>query len=161
MRPADVVEVLAALEAAAVRYFLVGGWGVDALLGHQTRRHDDLDVVLDRFDEAAELARAALHPLGYDLARRERADVALPDRLFLTDGGGRSVDLVSIDLERLGPVLAAMGANTEKDQLFTTGTVDGQTVACVSASLQRALRAGFPPRPVDRHDLRVLSRRRA
>ena len=36
-----VVEVLAALENASVQVWLDGGWGVDALLGEQTRGHTD------------------------------------------------------------------------------------------------------------------------
>lgn len=159
MTPADVVDVVAALEAAGVRHSLVGGWGVDALSGHQTRRHDDLDILLDHFDDDAARACAALQPLGYELARRERADVVLPDRLVLADGAGRAVDLVSIDLDKLGQALVTTGERTARDLLFTTGSIDGHEVACVSRSLQRALRASFPARPVDRHDLRVLNRR--
>ncbi|MEJ7792124.1 MAG: hypothetical protein WKF65_09165 [Gaiellaceae bacterium] len=50
MSAADVVEVLDVLEAADVAVFLDGGWGVDALIGAQTREHDDLDVHLSLED---------------------------------------------------------------------------------------------------------------
>ena len=39
-----VLEVIATLEEASVRVWLDGGWGVDALLGEQTRNHADLDL---------------------------------------------------------------------------------------------------------------------
>ncbi|MGZ4382041.1 MAG: nucleotidyltransferase domain-containing protein, partial [Gaiellaceae bacterium] len=44
MRATDVLEVLAALGEAGVRASLEGGWGVDALVGRQTREHEDLDL---------------------------------------------------------------------------------------------------------------------
>src|SRR4051794_21469752 len=48
VRPDAVVHWLGVLEAAGVRCWLAGGWGVDALVGRQTRVHRDLDLVLDR-----------------------------------------------------------------------------------------------------------------
>lgn len=31
-----------------MRVWLDGGWGVDALLGRQTRPHDDMDIVIEQ-----------------------------------------------------------------------------------------------------------------
>ena len=42
----DVALVVTALAEAGVAAWLDGGWGVDALLGEQTREHDDLDLVM-------------------------------------------------------------------------------------------------------------------
>lgn len=44
MDPAQVIEVLDCLDAAEVTAWLDGGWGVDALVGSQTRPHSDLDL---------------------------------------------------------------------------------------------------------------------
>uniref|UniRef100_UPI003F87D29B nucleotidyltransferase domain-containing protein n=1 Tax=Actinosynnema sp. TaxID=1872144 RepID=UPI003F87D29B len=44
---ADVLAVLDLAEAAGARLWIDGGWGVDALLGERTRRHGDLDVVVE------------------------------------------------------------------------------------------------------------------
>jgi lincosamide nucleotidyltransferase A/C/D/E len=38
---ADVVEILGWLGAVSVDVWLDGGWGVDALVGEQTREHKD------------------------------------------------------------------------------------------------------------------------
>jgi len=41
-----VLELLAVLRSAGIRAILDGGWGVDALLGSETRPHEDLDLVV-------------------------------------------------------------------------------------------------------------------
>ena len=39
--------ILAALDARDAEVWVGGGWGVDALLGEQTREHSDLDLWLN------------------------------------------------------------------------------------------------------------------
>src|SRR5436309_4366094 len=53
VRGRDVIEILDALAAAGVRAWLVGGWGIDALVGTQTRDHEDVDVCVDTTDVGA------------------------------------------------------------------------------------------------------------
>jgi lincosamide nucleotidyltransferase A/C/D/E len=47
-----VAEILGRLDGAGIWYCVEGGWGVDALLGEQTREHDDLDLAV-RLEELA------------------------------------------------------------------------------------------------------------
>ncbi len=61
----DVVEVLNTLEDAGIDVWLDGGWAVDALVGEQTRDHDDLDLVAR--SEDAERAISVLEPCGYGI----------------------------------------------------------------------------------------------
>lgn len=35
------------IEQLGIRYWLDGGWGVDALVGRQTREHRDVDIDFD------------------------------------------------------------------------------------------------------------------
>jgi lincosamide nucleotidyltransferase A/C/D/E len=46
----DVIEILDAFDRAGATVWLDGGWGVDALLGEERRRHDDLDVAIAQSD---------------------------------------------------------------------------------------------------------------
>jgi lincosamide nucleotidyltransferase A/C/D/E len=39
----EVVDLYRTLEKLGVRIWIDGGWGIDALLGKQTRAHADLD----------------------------------------------------------------------------------------------------------------------
>ena len=66
----EVVSVLDALAAAGVDAWVDGGWGVDALLGEQTRDHADLDLVVAL--GAVDAVQQALAPLGYEMTQDER-----------------------------------------------------------------------------------------
>ena len=46
MPPASLVELLRLFEGANIPVWLDGGWGVDALLRRQSRRHQDVDIIL-------------------------------------------------------------------------------------------------------------------
>lgn len=43
MKIEDVLHLRRNFEAASLPYWIDGGWGVDALLGEQTKQHSDLD----------------------------------------------------------------------------------------------------------------------
>lgn len=59
----EVLRVLEALDHVGLRVGITGGWGIDALLGRQTREHGDIDLGLDATD--VDRAVAALSDLGY------------------------------------------------------------------------------------------------
>ncbi|MDR1753876.1 MAG: aminoglycoside nucleotidyltransferase, partial [Eubacterium sp.] len=50
MNQQDVVGLLKKAAENNIEIWLDGGWGVDALVGRQTRPHDDLDVFVQRSD---------------------------------------------------------------------------------------------------------------
>lgn len=85
-RLSEVLGVLAALYALGCRFWLEGGWGVDALVGHQTRAHRDLDIDLDARCE--EPALAVLAEMGYTVETDWR-----PNRVELCAPGRGRVDL--------------------------------------------------------------------
>ncbi|MFL5778382.1 MAG: nucleotidyltransferase domain-containing protein, partial [Chloroflexota bacterium] len=66
MAASDLIALLDRLQDAAIAVWLDGGWGVDALLGEQTREHDDLDLV-STVDDARGLIET-LNAAGYRLA---------------------------------------------------------------------------------------------
>ncbi len=50
-RQLDVIKaVAAALDAAGIRAWLFGGWGLDARVGHITREHGDVEFWIERVD---------------------------------------------------------------------------------------------------------------
>jgi len=154
MRSADVLEILERFGADGVTVWLDGGWGVDALMGEQTRPHDDLDVVL----ALAQTDRAVncLGGIGFAVDLDDR-----PTRLVLRDGAGRQVDVHPVTFDADGTGWQRGGAPGGADCLypangFTSGAVAGQPVPCLVASVQMAHHLGYPPDEKDWHDVRLL-----
>jgi lincosamide nucleotidyltransferase A/C/D/E len=152
----DVQEILGALSNADVRWWLAGGWGVDALAGTQTRRHKDLDLVVDHADLAPALG--VLHRLGFRPvpetdpgAERHVADSLLPDRNLVQDAAARTVDVHPIDSggwpERIGI-----------EQPFATGVVGGEVVGCLSLAAQLKAHDGFELAAEHEANLRSMER---
>ena len=46
----DVKQILQFAIDAEIKVFLDGGWGVDALLGYQSRAHNDIDIFVEKID---------------------------------------------------------------------------------------------------------------
>ena len=47
MNEQDAVDLLEALKNRGIPVWVGGGWGVDALVGRQTRPHNDIDVYVE------------------------------------------------------------------------------------------------------------------
>jgi Aminoglycoside-2''-adenylyltransferase len=70
------------------RVWIAGGWGVDALVGHQTRIHSDLDLAVDVTQMALDHLLQAFGRHGYGVEADWR-----PSRVALVAGGARQVDV--------------------------------------------------------------------
>ncbi|MDA8302920.1 MAG: hypothetical protein M0005_15595 [Actinomycetota bacterium] len=166
----EVVDMSGALEDAGIRFWLAGGWGVDALVGHQTRRHDDVDIVVDDFANHAGAARAVFESLGFEVRHEMHFALWMPDRWQMADNQLRVVDLLSIDWEKLAAALGvAEGVASEADdkprngddlscRAFSQGRVGGQDVPCLSVEAQLLYHSGFEPSGAQRHDIALLQR---
>jgi lincosamide nucleotidyltransferase A/C/D/E len=165
MHASEVLEVLDGLDACGVDVWVAGGWGVDALLGVQTRQHDDLDIVVDLAREGD--AEAALRALGFRRIRTEFFDGALmPRQIILRDRAGRVVDLHGVEprtwprawcerLERAGRSDVPFDAAKP----FGAGTIQGRPVSCLSPELQLASRQVYALNESAAADARALCAR--
>lgn len=149
MPAALVPEVLGTLEKAGVRAWLAGGWGVDALLGEQTRPHQDLDLVFDADDGGERRALEALSTIDFRVMGREPVRTHWwSERIALSDAQGHVVDIHPVSGEAF---IAAIGVDG-----FATGTVAGQEVSCLARSVQLKLHEGYEPTDADRADVALL-----
>lgn len=148
--------VLACLEVAGLFAFVDGGWGVDALLGWQTRPHDDLDLVI-RFDEWRAVCDV-LRPLGYALHLDE-----MPTRFVLRAKGDRRIDFHPMRFDDTGDAHQELPGGKlftcRIDALDRRGTIDGFEVRCLTPELQLAAHLGYEPDKTDRHDVGLLCAR--
>jgi lincosamide nucleotidyltransferase A/C/D/E len=153
----SVVYVLERVESSGVSVCVGGGWGIDALVGRQTRPHADLDLVVARPDCA--LVQAALEPLG--LVHDTWVEPGLPARVVLCTDRGHQVDLHPVIVDELGNGWQPLGADTWSDYpaegLGAVGSIGGRQVRCLTPELQLRHHLGYPLDDEDRHDLRILA----
>ncbi|MCD5316458.1 nucleotidyltransferase domain-containing protein [Kineosporia babensis] len=151
---AEVFEVLDAAETLGSPVWVAGGWGVDVLVGRQTREHRDLDLALDaRFED---LLVGRLETLGYRVETDQR-----PARVELAAPGRRWVDLHPVVFDDAGEGRQADlhgGFFVYPREAFASGHLAGRRIPCLSARQQRIFRRGYPLRPVDYLDLAELER---
>ncbi|MFJ1599886.1 nucleotidyltransferase domain-containing protein [Streptomyces sp. NPDC088261] len=155
MTAEDVLSVLALLRRADVDVWVGGGWGIDALIGEQTRDHDDLDLMHRQEQEPAVMS--ALSGAGFAETLNWR-----PVRFVVTAPDGREIDLHPLVFADDGSAIQA-SPDPERPFLypsacFVTGTIKGTPVPCLSAEQQVHFHQGYEPRDRDRHDMTHLHR---
>ena len=156
MTEAQVLEVLAACAAQGLPVWVDGGWAVDAVLGRQTRPHEDLDLATRVEDGPALEALLA----GLGLIRQAGGPAWNP---VYSDGGGLRVDLHLFRLDAAGrgvmdpddPAVAYPAGSFDG-----RGAIAGRAVDCLPADILWRLKTGYPPRDRDLLDLAAPWRRR-
>ena len=129
MEFAEVRRVVAELTCVDVQVWVGGGWGVDALVGRQTRVHRDLDLAVDARHEAA--AFSVLASLGYDVETDWR-----PVRVEFVAHGRGWVDVhpVEFDLDGRGRQADTDGGFFDyPPDAFTEGMIEGVRLPCFVA----------------------------
>jgi lincosamide nucleotidyltransferase A/C/D/E len=148
----QVLAVLDALGGAGCWVGLEGGWGVDALVGRQTRPHRDLDLDVDAVQES--VALAVLADLGYEVETDWR-----PNRVELVAPGHGWVDVHPLTSDAEGNRYQA-GLDGERylypAGCFVTGHILGRAVRCLSVVQQIEWHQGYELRETDHADLAVL-----
>lgn len=153
-----VLEVLDLLDTTGVRIWVAGGWGVDALLGRQTRRHYDLDLVISDSDEEYRkitevLQRAGFHPDQPELT----PGLGMPLRCAWRHDNGHSLEIMPVALDAPPFSAAPAGARAPIGwSPFTSGNISGRQVPCLSAELQLTLHRGYPQRDINVSDIELL-----
>jgi lincosamide nucleotidyltransferase A/C/D/E len=150
----QVLAVLDLLAAEGVVGWLDGGWGVDALLGEQTRPHIDLDLAVD--EQAIDRLVTRLRAEGYTVFRDE-----LPGSIALRHDDGREVDLHPLTLtpDGGGDQQQPGGRPPWHYGPPTTGHINGRPVPCNSLDTQIRSHLGYQPDDNDHADMRALARR--
>lgn len=129
-----------------------GGWGVDALLGEQTRAHSDLDVAVQHKDVPQ--LRALLEELGYkDVPRDDTRDC----NFVLGDDKGHEVDFHSYTFDDHGTLV--FGVAYPSASLTGTGAIQGYPVKCISVEWQVKFHSGYELDENDYRDVAALCKR--
>jgi lincosamide nucleotidyltransferase A/C/D/E len=153
----EVLAVLDRLAEAGVEPWVEGGWGVDALVGAETRLHEDLDLVLSRrqWDSAVEALRAFGLEVDDDRSQPPASLVLREDTVV--------VDLHPVVLDDRGngwqPHGPRVWALYPAEGFEGRGTIAGRVVRCISPEVQVGHHLGYEWDENDLRDMHVLAER--
>ncbi len=146
------VMLVKLFEQDHIEVVLDGGWGVDALLGEQTRFHADLDSVI-AYEDSYRL-RELLAAHGYK-------DVPRPDtrpvNYVLGDDHGHLVDIHTFTLDRVNH--PEQGLDYPLESLNGKGSILGHPVRCIDVENMVKFHSGYLLDENDYHDVMVLCQR--
>jgi lincosamide nucleotidyltransferase A/C/D/E len=154
MTATDVLGLYSELETLGITIWVDGGWGVDALLGQQTRPHKDLDIVIQQKDipRLCEL----LETRGYEEIKLEEAR---PWNFVLGDASGRELDVHVIVVDDEGNGLYGPAQNGEMypaGSLTGTGSIGNQAIRCISPEWAVKFHSGYQLKEKDFRDVSAL-----
>ncbi len=174
MKSEEVGELYSGLLAQGVQIWVDGGWGIDALLGRQTRPHKDFDAII-AFEDLPALTRF-LSGRGFALKLiweenlwlpcaellaligRKHPAVEVATAFVLKDDSGRELDFHVVRFDERGRGMPAWNSDLvfPPDAFAGVGSVGGTRVRCLSAETQMRTHTGYPLKESDVHDLRLL-----
>ena len=151
--PASTVRsLLHLLEQNNIEVHVDGGWGVDALLGEQTRNHEDLDIAVPH-KYVAKL-RELLAGHGYE-------EVPRPDswecNFVLSDAQGHLIDVHSYTFDEHGNNI--FGVAYEPRHLTGAGTINGHPVRTIPPDIMVEFHTGYEVDEDDYRDVKALCQR--
>lgn len=152
MTAKDALAILQLFETNQIELHLDGGWGVDALLGKQTRPHADLDIVVQH--KHVPHLRKLLEVHGFKEIPR---DDSWECNFVLEDARGHQVDVHSCTFDPAGNNI--FGVAYPFDSLTGTGTINSHPVKCISPEWLVRFHTGYSLDDNDYHDVKLLCRK--
>jgi lincosamide nucleotidyltransferase A/C/D/E len=147
MTAESVLELVRLFENNCIEVIVDGGWAVDALLGKQTRPHEDLDIAMPH--QYVPLARALLEARGYtDVPRTDTRDC----NFVLGDDQGHLVDFHSYTYDEQGMLI--FGVPYPPDSLTGRGSILGYPVRCITPEWLVKFHIGYT---FDENDVRDVN----
>jgi len=140
------------LEQNEIEVYVDGGWAVDALLGVETRAHDDLDIALPHCQVPK--LRELLAARGF--VEQIQAD-SWECNFVLADKRDSRVDVHSYTLDEAGRNI--FGVPYIREHLTGRGIIDGYPVRAIAPEWLVKFHTGYEIDENDRHDVRLLCER--
>jgi lincosamide nucleotidyltransferase A/C/D/E len=145
-------ELLRFLEQNNFEIYVDGGWAVDALVGEQTRPHDDLDIAMPH-GQVPRL-RELLATRGF---QEQPRDDSWECNFVLADDEGHRLDVHSYTLDAAGNNV--YGVPYAAEHLTGNGVIDGHPVHAIAPEWLVRFHCGYEPDENDNHDVRLLCER--
>lgn len=147
---ADAIEIIKYALDNGIPVWLDGGWGVDALLGRQTRPHNDIDLFIESMNK--ELFIKILVEKNY---QEVHESYTTNDHTVWKDSLNRIIDLHTFrwtdDKNLIFQEMEYPGSTFNG-----IGKIDEMIVNCINAQSQVAFHHGYELRNTDIHDVKLL-----
>lgn len=153
MEAQDVIDLYTLFEKNSITLWIDGGWGIDALLGKQTRPHKDLDIAINHNDKPK--LRKLLEERGYkDIDRDDTSDWN-----FVLGDGKHEVDVHTFLFDDKGNNI--YGTAYPKESLTGDGLIHGQSVKCIPAEwvVRFHAEAKYIPKEKDIKDVQAICKK--
>jgi lincosamide nucleotidyltransferase A/C/D/E len=145
----EVIEIVKLLNQNDIDVIIDGGWGVDALMGKQSRKHDDLDVAVKHADVPK--IRGLLEARGYH-------DAPWGDtwecNFVLGDDQGYLFDIHSCTFDEAGNNV--FGVKYPHESWNGNGSINGHRVRCITPEWMVKFHSGYKLDEKDYHDVKLL-----
>ncbi len=154
MEATDVISIYEMCQKNGLIIWIDGGWGVDALLGYQSRPHKDLDIAIQEKDVSK--LRELLQGKGCGEIKLE---IARPHNFVLGDEKGHEIDIHVIVLDAKGNGIYGPVGNGEMypaGSLTGTGIIAGKDVKCISPDWMVKFHSGYELKEKDFRDVSAL-----
>lgn len=146
------VEIVKLFEKNSYEIVVDGGWGVDALLGEQSRPHDDLDIAVQHSDVPG--IRVMLADQGYtEVPRNDSWEC----NFVMGDEHGHLIDLHSCTFNQQQENI--FGVAYPYESLQGHGSILGYPVRCIPPEWMVKFHTGYKLDENDYRDTRLLCQR--
>jgi lincosamide nucleotidyltransferase A/C/D/E len=150
MEAEEVIALYTLFEKNGITVWIDGGWGVDALLGEQTRQHKDLDIAIQSKD-VVKLQRI-LHDKGYKKFREDSIW-----NIVFRDEKGCEIDYHAFVVDENGDIID--GIMYPPQSLIGTGVINGYTVKCIEPKHMIEFHSGYELKEKDFQDVSALCKK--
>lgn len=149
MNAETVIELVELLKSDDIDVVIDGGWGVDALIGKQTRQHEDLDIAIPHKDVPK--LREILGKKGFvEILRDDSRDC----NFVLQDESKNQVDVHSYIFDEQGNNI--YGVAYLPEHLIGQGIINDYSVKCIPAEWSVKFHTGYKLDENDYRDVKAL-----
>jgi lincosamide nucleotidyltransferase A/C/D/E len=151
----DLIPYLDLFEELELDIWIDGGWGVDALLGEQTRPHEDLDFLIEK--ASSDRLVTAIREQGFiDVHTNDHT----PWNFVMGTPDGKNFDFHVLERAADGDYTYGDPDNPiplTAESIDCTGTIAGRSVRCPTPEFLIDSHTGYTIKETDIHDVTLLS----
>lgn len=146
----DAKQILKLAADEKIKVFLDGGWGVDALVGYETRAHNDIDIFVEKSNYHRFIV--LIKNNGFYEVKMEYTTMS---HTVWEDEKGRIIDLHCFEYAENGEIVYE-GEHFSSETFSGKGSIDGTEVSCIEPHSQVMFHLGYEFDENDMHDVKIL-----